>query len=508
MRTIEVDVLLVGAGLAGIGVAHHLQQKCPHKRFAILEARSNLGGTWDLFRYPGIRSDSRIPLYGYSFRPWLEDRAIAPGSVILDYLADTAREHRIDEKMHFDTRVTSASWSSDLGRWTVQATVGETQEPVTYVCSWLQLCTGYYSYDKAHAPEFPGQDTFEGPIIHPQFWPEDFDATGRRVVVIGSGATAVTLIPELAKQAAHVTMLQRSPTYIHIEPGVDRIAAGLRRLFPERVAYALVRKKNLYLERLGYRTARNKPEKLKQFLRKRIERALPKGYDIDRHFTPRYEPWDQRLCLCPDGDLFAAIRAGDASVVTDQIERFTPRGIQLASGQELEADVIVTATGLHMQIGGDMSLEVDGEPVEQRDRWIYKGVMLSGVPNMMLTAGTLVASYTLRVELIAQYLCRVLRHMDRVGAGQATPTLPVAESEMPRRPFVTGFSSGYLMRAIDDFPWQGDDAPWLNLQTYDDNRRVLEADVEDDTLVFTPRVPAARRADSASRPASRASVPG
>lgn len=502
METTEVDVLLIGAGLAGIGVGHHLQEKCPSKTYAILEARSSLGGTWDLFRYPGIRSDSRMPLYSYSFRPWLDERSIAPGDVILQYLKDTARDEGIDRKVHYETRATHASWSSDDARWTVTAEHTGTGEPVEYVCNWLQMCSGYYSYRQGYTPEFPGRDAFRGEILHPQAWPEDFDPRGKRIVVIGSGATAVTLIPSLAKQAKHVVMLQRSPTYIHTEPERDPIASALRRVLPEKMAYALVRQKNLYLERMVYEMARNKPEKLKRFLKKRLEKALPEGFDVEKHFTPKYAPWDQRLCLSPDGDLFEAISAGSASVVTDEIETFTEKGIRLKSGCELEADVIVTATGLNMLIGGEMTMDVDGEPVDVENTWIYKGVMLSGVPNMMLTAGTLIASYTLRVELIADYLCRVLQRMDRTNTRQAKPELPVDPSEMPKRPFVTGFNSGYLMRAIDSFPKQGTVEPWVNVQSYEDNKRVLGAPVDDGTLRFRTK-PRTRSTGGCSEPRVR-----
>ena len=480
----EVDVLLVGAGLAGIGVAYHLQKNCPEHTYAILEGRAALGGTWDLFRYPGIRSDSRMHLYGYSFRPWTDDRSIAPGEVILKYLQDTAREEGIEPHIRYQTRATRARWSSERARWTVEAVKRDTGERVTYSARWLQMCSGYYSYQGGYTPAFAGREDFQGQIIHPQAWPEDFDGTGKRICVIGSGATAVTLIPSLAKTAKHVVMLQRSPSYIHVEPSRDLIAMGLQRLLPDHWAYALTRKKNLYLERLGYDTARNKPDKLKKYLFKRIRKALPKGYDVERHFTPKYQPWDQRLCLSPDGDLFQAISSGDASVITADIDRFTASGVRLTNGEEVPADVIITATGLKMLIGGEMEVEVDGQKIHTPDTWIYKGVMLSGIPNMMLTAGTLIASYTLRVELIAEYLCRLLQHMKETGARVATPELPVAAADMPKEPFVSGFNSGYLLRAIDTFPKQGPREPWRNVQSFQDNRRILEGPVNDGVLAF------------------------
>ncbi len=482
MAVTEVDVLLVGAGLAGIGVAHYLHERHPNKRYLILESREVLGGTWDLFRYPGIRSDSRIPLYAYSFKPWVRDRTFASGEDILQYLRDAASEDGIDRNIRYGTKVTKASWSSEETVWTVETEqAGETK---TYRCRWLQLCSGYYRYDEGYTPEFPGRDAFQGPIVHPQHWPEDFDASGKRVVVIGSGATAITLIPSLSKQAKHIVMLQRSPTYIHMDPAVDRVAKLIRRVLPERLAYRAIRRKNLYLERIGYRTARSRPDKAKAFLKNRITKALPRGYDVRRHFVPKYQPWDQRICLDPDGDFFSAIRDGHASVVTGHIDTFVENGIRMKSGELVEADVIITATGLNMQIGGDIAFDVDGAPVQSKDAWIYKGVMLSGIPNMMLTAGTLIASYTLRVELIGQYLCDVLEHMDRTSARVATPKLPMAESVMPKEPFVTGFSSGYLLRAIDTFPSQGPSQPWRNVQSYDDNKAVLRAPVNDGVLAF------------------------
>ena len=495
----NVDVLLVGAGLAGIGVAWHLQKKHPNKRYAILEARSAMGGTWDLFRYPGIRSDSSMHLYGYSFKPWLSDRSVADGPTILQYLREVAVDAGIDQHIRYNTRVKRASWSSETSTWTVEAErEGET---ITYVCKWLQMCSGYYSYKEGYTPEFAGMDRFNGQLIHPQAWPEDFDATGKRIVVIGSGATAITLIPSLAKTAKHVVMLQRSPSYIFVEPGVDIVAKVLRRLLPETWAYQAVRRKNMFLEHLIYTKARKEPQKLKAFILKRVRKALPQNYDIQKHFNPRYQPWDQRLCLAPDGDIFQSISSGAASVVTDQIDTFTEKGLKLKSGQTLEADVIVTATGLKMLIGGGVNMEIDGAPLSLKDHWIYKGVMLSGIPNMMLTSGTLIASYTLRVELIGRYLCKVLEHMDKTGARRVQPALPMSEERMPKKPFVEGFSSGYLMRAIETFPKQGDQEPWLNLQTYKDNKRVLEGAVDDGVLRFeraASQVPKATRSKLAA----------
>lgn len=484
MATTHVDVLIVGAGLAGIGVAHHLQRKCPNKRYVILEARDTLGGTWDLFKYPGIRSDSSMHLYGYSFKPWTDDRSIAPGETILEYLREAAEDAGIHEKIRYNTKVVGASWSSEDGQWTITAKRTDTGETETYTTNWLQMCSGYYSYEKGYTPEFAGRDRFEGDIIHPQGWPQDYDYSGKRIVVIGSGATAITLIPSLVDKAKHVTMLQRSPTYILVQPNEDVVAKTFRRVFGSEVAYNLTRKKNIFLERLIFKTARNKPEKLIRFLEKPIRKLLPDDYDM-RHFRPHYKPWDQRLCVCPDGDFFKAIERGDASVVTDHIDTFTEKGIRLKSGEELEADLIVTATGLALEVGGGAKFAVDGSTTEQKDHWIYKGVMLSNVPNMMLTAGTLIASYTLRVELIADYLCRVLQHMDRTGTRVARPELPLPKDEMPVLPFIDGFNSGYIMRAVETFPKQGAAHPWRNVQGYLENKKVLEAPVEDGVLVFS-----------------------
>lgn len=484
--TAHVDVLIVGAGLAGIGVAYHLQQQCPQKSYRILEARGAMGGTWDLFRYPGIRSDSSMHLYGYSFRPWPHDSSIGSGEEILKYLQDTATEAGIDHQIQYNTKVLKASWSSKTATWTVETVNPQTQEKSQYTCGWLQLCSGYFSYDRGHSPDFPGQNDFEGDIIHPQKWPKAQDTHEKRFVVIGSGATAITLIPSLAQTAKHVTMVQRSPSYVHLAPEEDRIAKVLRRVLPEDTAYQLTREKNMFLERLVYKTAREKPEKLKKFLLKRVKKALPESFDVQTHFTPRYQPWDQRLCLSPDGDLFEAIRSGKASVVTGEIERFTPTGLRMTSGEEVPADVIVTATGLKLLMRGGISIELDGVLAKPNEGWIYKGVMISNAPNLMLTAGTLIASYTLRVELTAHYLCRILKHMDRLGAKIARPELPMPPEQMPSQPFVSGFSSGYIMRAIEDFPKQGLSEPWLNVQEYRENKRILEGPVDDGVLKFQP----------------------
>ena len=479
----HLDVLVVGAGLAGLGFAHHLQEQHSHRSFAILEARDRLGGTWDLFRYPGVRSDVDLHLYGYAHRPWTGRIGVAPAEDILGYLDGMAEDEGLSAKVRTGHKVLSADWSNEDARWVVtcERPDGGT---VRLSCSWLQMCAGYYSYAGGHAPDFAGQDRFGGQIVHPQAWPDDLDLNGKKVVVIGSGATAITLIPAIARQAAHVTMLQRSPSYVYGGPSDDRWTRLLRRLLPTRAAYAATRWKNLQLDRLRYWMSVHRPETVKAQVRKAALAHLPEGFDFERHFAPAHEPHEQRVCLVPDGDLFRALGSGRASVVTDRIEAFEADGIRLASGEKLEADVIVTATGLKMAMAGEAKFAVDGEPFAFADKWVYRGVMFSGVPNMALTVGTLVHPYTLRVEMIARWVCRVLAHMDEVGARVAVPELPMAEADMPARPFTEEFSSGYILRAIERFPKQGDADPWLNHQSYDDNKRMFGEPVADGTLRF------------------------
>jgi len=459
----HLDVLIVGAGLSGVGAAYHLQDKCPDKSYAILEARESLGGTWDLFRYPGIRSDSDMHTLGYRFRPWKEAEAIADGPSILRYVNDTAREYGIDEKIRFGRKVVRAEWSSADARWTVHTEHTGTGETGTLTCSFLFGCTGYYRYDEGYSPHFEGAERFQGQIIHPQQWPEDLDYAGKRVVVIGSGATAVTLVPAMTDKAAHVTMLQRSPSYVLTVPGEDPIAKGLARVLPTRAAYRLVRWKNVGLATAVYRASRRWPERVRRLIRAQVKRQLPEGYEVDTHFKPRYDPWDQRLCIVPRGDLFAAIRRGDASVVTDQIETFTENGIKLKSGDELEADIVITATGLNLLAFGGIELEVDGRAVNVSDRMAYKGMMLSDVPNFAFAIGYTNASWTLKVDLTAEYVCRLLRQMDEHGHDVCVPHND--DPSVTEQPLLD-FEAGYVLRSLDQFPKQGSKSPWKLRMNY------------------------------------------
>jgi cation diffusion facilitator CzcD-associated flavoprotein CzcO len=482
----HVDVLIVGAGLSGIGAASHLKAKCPGKTIAILEARGAIGGTWDLFRYPGIRSDSDMYTLGYSFKPWRAAKSIADGPSILSYVREAASEGGIEEKVRFHHRAVRAEFDSAQACWTVQAHREDTGEDVSIRADFLLMCSGYYRYDGGYSPEFPGSERFAGRIVHPQKWTEDIDYAGKRVVVIGSGATAVTLVPAMAQTAAHVTMLQRSPSYVIALPGEDPIARALKRVLPLRVVYPLIRWKNVLLTMLSFQLSRRRPEVAKAIVRKGLEHHLPEGYDIDTHFKPAYNPWEQRLCLVPDGDLFEAITDRRASIVTDRIESFTETGIRLASGVELEADLIVTATGLNLIPLGAMQVLVDGRAVDVSQTLGYKGMMLSGVPNLALTFGYTNASWTLKCDLTCDYVCRLLNHMDANGF-----QLCVAENHDPAlevEPFID-FSSGYVQRAISKFPKQGSRAPWRLYQNYAlDIVSLRRAPLEDEAMRFE-RVP-------------------
>jgi monooxygenase len=476
------DVLIVGAGLSGVGAAHHLQVDCPRKTYAILEAREAIGGTWDLFRYPGVRSDSDMYTLGYRFRPWQDARTIADGPAILSYVRETAREDGIDRKIRFHHRVVSAEFSTATARWRVRVQRTDTGETVELSCCFLLMCSGYYRYEQGYTPDFRGVERFAGRIVHPQHWSEDVEHADKRVVVIGSGATAVTLVPALARRAAHVTMLQRSPSYVVSLPGEDPLAGALRRL-PARVSYSLLRWKNVLTALLVFQVSRRRPALVKALVRRGVQRRLPPGYDVDTHFKPRYDPWDQRMCLVPDGDLFEAIGRGRASVVTDEIDTFTEKGLALASGAELEADLIVTATGLNMLALGGIELSLDGRAVALAQTISYKGLMLGGVPNMAFAIGYTNASWTLKCDLTCEYVCRVLNHMDAHGYDECTPD--DGDPAIEREPMID-FSSGYVQRAIDQFPKQGSKPPWRLHQNY--ARDILSlrfGEIEDGTLRFS-----------------------
>lgn len=460
------DVLIMGAGLSGIDAAHHLQKHCPNKTYVILEQRERIGGTWDLFRYPGIRSDSDMLTMGYSFRPWTNPTTISPGGEIREYITATARDGGIDRHIRFRHRIQRATWSSQDAAWTVEAlrtAPDGHDETVALTCNFLFSCAGYYRYSAGYTPEFPGSARFQGRIIHPQAWPEDLDYSGKRVVIIGSGATAITMLPSMAKTAAHVTMLQRSPTYIVSLPGKDQIANRLRRVLPSMWAYRLSRWKNVGFMIYLYQLAQRYPNFVKTGLLKKVREELGQDYDIGTHFTPSYNPWEQRLCLVPDSDLFQAINSGRASVVTDHIETFTESGIRLKSGKELEADIIVTATGLAMQAFGGAELWVDGRRVDPGQTLAYKGVMMSGVPNLASVFGYINASWTLKADLICTYVCRLLNYMDRKGARQV---MPAAGAETVAALFVEHFTPAYIQRDLANWPKQGAKAPWRVYQNY------------------------------------------
>ncbi len=457
-----LDVLIVGAGLSGIGAAHHLQQRCPRKRYAILEARTRIGGTWDLFRYPGVRSDSDMYTLGYEFKPWSESKAIADGPAILRYIRECADENGITPHIRFSHAVRGAEWASEDACWTVTAERSDSGERVAFRARFLYMCSGYYSYAQDHRPEFAGESDYRGILVHPQFWPEDLNYAEKRVVVIGSGATAVTLVPEMAKAAAHVTMLQRSPTYVVTRPSEDRVAQWLKRCVPGRVAYALTRWKNVLVSIFFYQLARRRPEQMKQRIVGMAREQVGPQFDVAAHFTPRYNPWDQRMCIVPDGDLFRQIRQGRASVVTDTIERFIERGLKLASGVELPADIVVMATGLELNVLGDVTLRIDGRLCALGQSMAYKGMMLSDVPNLAMTFGYTNASWTLKADLTAGFVCRLLRYMERHGY---TVAVPRRDLGVQPQPFLS-FTSGYVQRALAMLPKQGSQRPWRVHQNY------------------------------------------
>ncbi|SEE34047.1 Predicted flavoprotein CzcO associated with the cation diffusion facilitator CzcD [Streptomyces sp. 2231.1] len=479
----HLDVLVVGAGISGIGAARYLKTELPSKRFAILEAREASGGTWDLFRYPGIRSDSDLHTFGYEFKPWRDEQSIADAPRILSYLRETATENGLDPHIRYHHKVLAVSWSTDEGRWTADVERTDTGERITLTAGWIFCAGGYYRYDEGFTPSFPGRDRFTGPIVHPQAWPEDLHYAGKRVVVIGSGATAVTLVPAMAGTAAHVTMLQRTPTYILPVPRKDLIGNALKKyLGPER-GYALTRRKNIAQQRFIWSWCQRHPKAARRLIRWINVRQLPEGFAVDEHFNPPYNPWDQRLCAVPDGDLFRAIRDGDASVVTDRIASFTEKGVLLESGRELEADVIVTATGLNVQAFGGVHVTVDGRQVRLADTLAYKGMMLSGVPNLAYAIGYTNSSWTLKIGLLCEHFCRLVAHMDRHAYDICRPE--PADPDMPTRPFLD-FGAGYIRRAVDSLPRQGDRMPWLTSMDYRDDVKLLRGSgVSDPELHFS-----------------------
>ncbi len=483
----HLDVVIVGAGISGIGCAYYLQRDHPGKSYAILEARPASGGTWDLFRYPGIRSDSDLQTFGFAFKPWISERAIAQGPEILGYIREAASENGIDTRIRTHHRATDAAWSSQENRWLVSVERTDTGERFQISAGWLFAATGYYRYDAGYTPELPGIGDFRGQVIHPQQWPEDLDYAGKRVVVIGSGATAVTLVPAIAQVAGHITMLQRSPTYIMSLPSKDAIAKLLLRLFGPERGYQLARRKNILLQTTVYRLCQRYPKQARALIRRLTAAQLPEGYPVDEHFRPRYDPWDQRLCAVPDGDLFRTIRSGRAEVVTDTIQTFTRTGIRLTSGRELQTDIVVTATGLRLLAFGGMRFTVDGEPVELSDRLAFRGLMLSGMPNFAYLIGYTNASWTLKVGLVCEHFCRVLSHMDEHGYERCVPDLPYPN--MTTTPLLD-FSAGYVQRALDDFPKQGAYEPWrLAMSFQDDRRNLSDGPVEDRSLHFSGSSP-------------------
>lgn len=485
-----VDVLIVGAGISGIGAAYYLQRDQPSKTYAIVEARGSIGGTWDLFRYPGIRSDSDLHTFGYEFKPWVHEDAIADGDAIMAYLRETVQENDIGKNIRFHHAVKRVSWSSERARWTTEIERTDTGETITYESAFLFAATGYYRYDQGYRPRWEGEERFKGTIVHPQHWPESLDYAGKRVVVIGSGATAVTLIPAMADKAAHITMLQRTPTYVMPIPKKDAVANALKKALPAKTAYALSRKKNIARQRWLFAFCQRYPALARKLIRAENVKRLPEGYPVDEHFNPPYGPWDQRLCAVPDADLFKTIRAGKASVVTDRIEAFTERGIKLASGRELEADVVVTATGLNLQLFGGIEARIDGVPFHAPDHVAFKGMMFDGVPNLAFALGYTNSSWTLKVGLLCEHFCRVLGYMDRHGYAVVVPER--RDPNMPTRPLLD-FGAGYVKRAIEQLPRQGSRYPWVMSMDYAvDAKGLREGPVEDPNLRFSRKPDAAR----------------
>ncbi len=481
----QVDILIVGAGISGIGLAAHLSKHSPQRSFEIIERRESFGGTWDLFKYPGIRSDSDMSTFGFNFKPWKKESVLASGSAIKNYLAEVVQEFNLSSKIHFQHRVVSANYDSATRKWSVVVENAQGKKQ-TWIANFVLGCTGYYNYDQGFQPEFPNQDAFKGTFIHPQHWPENLDYSGKKVVIIGSGATAITLVPAMVKGGAgHVTMLQRSPTYIASVPSIDMIYSKMRKLLPEDVAYKLTRARNIGMQRGVYALAQKQPKLLKTLLLKSVQFQLKGKVDM-KHFTPNYEPWDQRLCVVPDGDLFKILREGHASVETDHIEKFTETGIQLKSGKHLDADIIVSATGLNIQILGGIQATMDGKPLDTSKHMLYQGVMVSDVPNMALIIGYINASWTLKVDIAAEYICRLLNYMDQHGYDEVIPEGDA--TELLEDTVMGSLTSGYIARAADVMPKQGKHAPWKVSNNYLADRKELKtASFEDGVLKFKPK---------------------
>lgn len=488
MQTKEhFDVLIVGAGLSGIGAGCHLTKECPGKTFAILESRKTSGGTWDLFRYPGIRSDSDMYTLGYEFKTWTSEDGIAEGGDILNYIREAAKEHNVESKIRYEHKVIKANWDTNQALWLVDVVIGETGEVAQYTCKFFHTCCGYYNYEKGFTPDFPGVNQFKGEVIHPQLWPEELDYEDKKVVVIGSGATAVTLVPAMSEKAEKVTMLQRSPTYIIPLPKKNPLALKLFKFLPDKIAYSMTRVANVLLSMYLYSRSRNKPEKVRSMIRHITNKYVGEKVDVDVHFKPKYEPWDERLCVIPDGDLFKAIRKDKAHIETDHIETFTENGIQLKSGKHLDADIIVTATGLELQLLGGMELYIDGKPVEFTEKVGYKGMMFNDIPNMSIVFGYTNASWTLKADLINKYLCRLIKYMDKNDYDYCMPV--INDPDVKAVPFLD-LKSGYVMRAKDKLPKQGSKGPWkLNQNYFTDKFQLQVKTITDDSMLFVRKKP-------------------
>lgn len=480
-------MLIVGAGISGIGAAYHLTQECPARSFVVFDALEGFGGTWWTHRYPGVRSDSDLFTFGYRFKPW-RGAPLASSEEILKYMGEVIDENGLDDHIRYRHRIVAAAWSSDDRQWTLDAVVGESEEPVRVTANLLWMCQGYYRHGRGYTPDWAGLEDYQGRIVHPQTWPEDLDYAGKRIVVIGSGATAATLIPAIASEAKHVTMLQRSPTFFFVRPNTNELADTLRELdIPDEWIHEIVRRKIVHDGDVVTRMSFESPEMLREFLLETIRPHLPEGFDIDKHFNPSYRPWQQRIAVLPDGDLFAAIREGNASVVTDQIDHFTESGICLASGEALDADIVITATGFDLSVLGDIEFVIDGAPLDFSSTVTYRGVMFTGVPNLAYVFGYFRASWTLRADLISEFFCRVLNHMDETGATMVVPSLREEEAEMALGPWVDpeNFNPGYLTRSLHRMPKQGDRDPWRLLHEYSAEKLVLpSADLEDGALRF------------------------